>query len=97
MILSELTPSLNLISQTNGSGIGSGKIIKGKILEGLTTAPTTTASATTTTAPVPALTPSTTTTQASPQVKAVSQERIDSLKNHISQLRMFLIMDNSDI
>lgn len=78
-IVSELTPSLNLISQTNGSGIGSGKIIKGKILEGLTTAPTTTAP--TTTAPVPALTPSTTTTQASPQVKAVSQQRIDALKN----------------
>lgn len=81
-IVSELTPSLNLISQTNGSGIGSGKIIKGKILEGLTTtttSPTTTAP--TTTAPVPALTPSTTTTQASPQVKAVSQQRIDALKN----------------
>jgi len=80
-IVSELMPSLNLISQTNGSGIGSGKIIKGKILEGLTTATTTTAPTTTTTAPVPALTPSTTTPQASPQVKAVSQERIDSLKN----------------
>ena len=80
-ILSELTPSLNLISQTNGSGIGSGNIIKGKILEGLTTAPTTTASATTPSAPTPAATPSTTTSQASPQVKAVSQERIDSLKN----------------
>jgi len=80
-IVSELTPSLNLISQTNGSGIGSGKIIKGKILEGLTTtttSPTTTAP--TTTAPVPALTPSTTTTQASPQVKAVSQQQIKSLK-----------------
>lgn len=80
-IVSELTPSLNLISQTNGSGIGSGKIIKGKILEGLTTtttSPTTTSP--TTTAPVPALTPSTTTTQASPQVKAISQQRIDSLK-----------------
>ena len=75
-IVSELTPSLNLISQTNGSGIDSGKIIKGKILEGLTTA-----SATTPSAPAPAATPSTTTTQASPQVKAVSQERIDSLKN----------------
>ena len=74
-IVSELTPSLNLISQTNGSGIDSGKIIKGKILEGLTTA-----SATTPSAPAPAATPSTTTTQASPQVKAVSQERIDSLK-----------------
>ena len=78
-IVSELMPSLNLISQTNGSGIGSGKIIKGKILEGLTT--DTTAPTATTTAPVPALTPSTTTPQASPQVKAVSQERIDSLKN----------------
>ena len=78
-IVSELTPSLNLISQTNGSGIDSGKIIKGKILEGLTTSLTTTAP--TTTAPVPALTPSTTTTQASPQVKAVSQQRIDALKN----------------
>jgi hypothetical protein len=81
-IVSELTPSLNLISQTNGSGIGSGKIIKGKILEGLTTTTTSpTATAPTTTAPVPALTPSTTTTQASPQVKAVSQQRIDALKN----------------
>ena len=80
-IVSELTPSLNLISQTNGSGIGSGKIIKGKILEGLTTTTTSpTATAPTTTAPVPALTPSTTTTQASPQVKAVSQQQIKSLK-----------------
>ena len=78
-ITSQLIPSLNLISQTNGSGIGSGKIIKGKILEGLTTSPTTTASATT--APAPVATPSTTTTQASPQVKAVSQQKIDTLKN----------------
>lgn len=78
-IVSELTPSLNLISQTNGSGIGSGKIIKGKILEGLTTSPTTTSP--TTTAPAPVATPSTTTTQASPQVKAVSQQKIDALKN----------------
>ena len=77
-IASQLIPSLNLISQTNGSGIGSGKIIKGKILEGLTTG--TTSSTTTMTAPVPASTPSTTTTQASPQVKAVSQQQIDSLK-----------------
>ena len=77
-IASQLIPSLNLISQTNGSGIGSGKIIKGKILEGLTT--DTTSSTTTTTAPVPASTPSTTTTQASPRVKAVSQQQIDSLK-----------------
>ena len=80
-ITSQLIPSLNLISQTNGSGIGSGKIIKGKILEGLTTAPTTTASATTPSTPAPAATPSTTTTQASPQVKAVSQQKIDTLKN----------------
>ena len=88
-IVTELIPSLNLISQTDGSGMGSGKIVKGKILEGLTTnstAPTTT--------PAPAATPSTTTiTQASPaspaspakastspQVKAVSQEHINALK-----------------
>lgn len=82
-IVTQLIPSLNLISQTDGSGIGSGKIVKGKILEGLTTnstAPTTT--------PAPAATPSTTTTtqaspakaSTSPQVKAVSQERINALK-----------------
>ena len=82
-IVTQLIPSLNLISQTDGSGIGSGKIVKGKILEGLTTnstAPTTT--------PAPAATPSTTTTTqaspakalTSPQVKAVSQERINALK-----------------
>ena len=61
--INELLPSLNLISQTDGTGIGSGKIIKGKIVEGLTTTATTAATAT---APTPSSTPSTTTAQSSP-------------------------------
>ncbi len=84
-IVNELIPSLNLISQTNGSGMDSGKIIKGKILEGLTA--NTIASPTTAGVPMPTSTPSTTTTQSSPaktsqphQITAVSQERIDNLK-----------------
>ncbi len=58
--INELMPSLNLISQTDGTGIGSGKIVKGKIVEGLT--PTATAPPT---SPAPSLTPSTTTAQSS--------------------------------
>jgi len=92
-IVNELIPSLNLISQTNSSGMDSGKIIKGKILEGLT--------ANTPGAPVPALastisiTPTqsspTTTSSAStsqpPQIKAVSQERIENLKRQFISTR----------
>ena len=55
--VTELIPSLNLISQTDGVGIGSAKIIKGKIVEGLTTTPSTT-----TTQSSPATTTTTTTT-----------------------------------
>lgn len=96
-IVNELIPSLNLISQTNSSGMDSGKIIKGKILEGLTA--NTTGAPTTTGAPVPASTPSTTTTQSSPaktssaptsqppQIKAVSQERIENLKRQFLSTR----------
>ena len=56
--VTELIPSLNLISQTDGVGIGSAKIIKGKIVEGLTTTPstTTTQSSPATTTPSPATT-----------------------------------------
>ena len=62
-ITHNLIPSLQLISQTNGSGIGSGAIIKGKILEGLTTT-------TTTQGPSPAPTASTSTTSASTATSA---------------------------
>ena len=87
-VLNKLMPNLNLISQTDDAGIGSGKIIKGKILEGLTTT-----NATTQSGPAPASTPSTTTAQSSPaaasttsttntqsaQSKVISQQMIDSL------------------
>jgi hypothetical protein len=66
--INELMPSLNLISQTDGTGIGSGKIIKGKIVEGLTTT-----AATTATAPAPSSTPSTTTAQSSPTATTPQQ------------------------
>ena len=79
-IINGLIPNLNLISQTDGSGIGSAKIVNGRILEGLTTT-TTSATAANPAPPVPSSTPSSTTTQASPQVKAVSQDAINSLKN----------------
>lgn len=78
-IVNGLIPNLNLISQTDGSGMGSAKIVNGRILEGLTT--TTTSPTDTNPAPVPSSTTSSTTTQASPQVTAVSQETINSLKN----------------
>ena len=63
-ITRNLVPSLQLISQTNGSGIGSGAIIKGKILEGLTTATTTTQG------PSPVPTASTSTASASASTSA---------------------------
>lgn len=69
--INELMPSLNLISQTDGTGIGSGKIIKGKIVEGLTTT-----TAATATAPAPSSTPSTTTAQSSPTA-TIPQQVVD--------------------
>ena len=78
--VTELIPSLNLISQTDGVGIGSAKIIKGKIVEGLTTTPstTTTQSSPATTTPSPATTtPSPATTTPSPATTIPKPKIVD--------------------
>ena len=78
-IINGLIPNLNLISQTDGSGMGSAKIVNGRILEGLATS-TTSPNATNTPDPVPLSSSSSTTSQASPHITPVSQKAIDNLK-----------------
>jgi hypothetical protein len=94
--ITDLIPSLNLISQTDGVGIGSAKIIKGKIVEGLTTTPSTTTTQSSPATTTPTTTTPTTiipvTTTTTPQIVDIGplmaeyQSTLKSFNNNISTL-----------